>query len=137
MVDLLELSREHFCHPKMGGSHSIKKVLDAVWSEATELWEHPWFRQYHKIGADGAPVDPYLTLVPEVDSDLADTLEEDNAGAGVTDGVGAMRAYQSMLYGKHRDDEAYRDSLAAALYRYCGLDTAAMVMIWSYWLTRG
>ena len=32
-------------------------------------------------------------------------------------------------------DEAHRTQLAEALYRYCGLDTAAMVMIWRYWST--
>jgi hypothetical protein len=45
-----------------------------------------------------------------------------------------MRAYQAMLYGKRRGDEAHRTRLAEALYRYCALDTAAMVMIWKYWL---
>jgi hypothetical protein len=136
LVDLLDLSRAYFCHPKMGGSHSIKRVLDAIWSEASDLWSDPWFRQYYKVDANGAPMDPYLTLARSRDDELADTLDDDNGGIGVTDGVGAMRAYQSMLYGIHRGNETYRDSLAEALYRYCALDTAAMVMIWRYWLQR-
>jgi hypothetical protein len=74
----------------------------------------------------------------DLDLDLGYTEDADEGGlegAGVTDGVGAMRAYQDMLYGRRRGNEAHRARLAEALYRYCGLDTAAMVMIWKYWLT--
>jgi hypothetical protein len=52
---------------------------------------------------------------------------------GVTDGVGAMRAYQDMLYGLNRDNLELRNSMKDALLRYCELDTAAMVMIWKHW----
>ena len=136
LVDMLELSKRYFCHPKMGGSHSIKKVLDSIWSEASELWSHPWFRQYYKAGEDGQPIDPYQTLVrAETTNLLAETSEDDGEGGGVTNGVGAMRAYQDLIYGTKRGNEAHREQLAVDLYRYCGLDTAAMVMIWKYWLT--
>jgi hypothetical protein len=136
LVDMLELSKRYFCHPKMGGSHSIKKVLDAIWSEASVLWSHPWFRQYYKVGADGQPVDPYHTLLrAETSGLLAEMSEDDGESGGVTNGVGAMRAYQDLIYGTKRGDEDHRKQLAIDLYRYCGLDTAAMVMIWKYWLT--
>jgi len=48
----------------------------------------------------------------------------------VNDGVAAMRAYQSLMFGPHRNDVAYADGLRNALLAYCELDTAAMVMIW-------
>ena len=51
----------------------------------------------------------------------------------VTDGVGAMRAYQDMLYGEHKNDLSMRDKMRDSLLRYCGLDTAAMVIIWKHW----
>jgi hypothetical protein len=54
----------------------------------------------------------------------------------VTDGVGAMRAYQDMLFGLNRDNPEIRDSMRDSLLRYCELDTAAMVMIWKYWKHR-
>jgi hypothetical protein len=80
-------------------------------------------------------MDPYKTLAADSDLLLDATIEGDNGGEAVTDGVGAMRAYQELIYGRRRGDEAHRARLAEALYRYCGLDTAAMVMIWRYWLT--
>ncbi len=136
MLDLLKLSQAHYCHPAMNGSHSIKRVLDSIWADGTFLWSDPWFVQYYKVDERGRPMDPYKTLALTDDGlDLAESAEGDNGGDAVTDGVGAMRAYQELLYGRHRGDEAYRDELATALYRYCGLDTAAMVMIWRYWLT--
>ncbi|MFM7083205.1 MAG: DUF2779 domain-containing protein, partial [Actinomycetota bacterium] len=144
IFDLLDVSREFYCHPHMNGSHSIKRVLDSIWPNAEGLWSHPWFSKYYKADGNGRPIDPYKTLVNgDDDLDLDETDEGDEAAEGsspggkpVTDGVGAMRAYQDMLYGKRRGDEAHRARLAEALYRYCGLDTAAMVMIWKYWLSK-
>lgn len=141
IFDLLDVSREFYCHPHMNGSHSIKRVLDSIWPNAEALWSHPWFSEYYKADSSGRPMDPYKTLVNgDDDLNLDETNEGDDAsqdsspgGEPVTDGVGAMRAYQAMLYGKRRGDEAHRARLAEALYRYCGLDTAAMVMIWKYW----
>lgn len=139
LFDLLELSRDFYCHPMMNGGHSIKRVLDAVWSQGEFLWSDSWFSQYYKSDDKGHPMDPYKTLIGD-DGDLdleytEDAEEGGSEGAGVTDGVGAMRAYQDMLYGRRRGDEAHQARLAKALYRYCNLDTAAMVMIWKYWLT--
>jgi hypothetical protein len=72
-------------------------------------------------------------LIPDLD--LAKQLDEtdDSDVDGVTDGVGAMRAYQDMLYGLNRDNLELRNSMKDALLRYCELDTAAMVMIWKHW----
>jgi len=135
IVDLRTLSQANYCHPKMNGSHSIKKVLDAVWATAPHLWSDPWFAKYHQLAEDGRPVDPYRTLlIPDLE--LAKNLvdAEDSVEDGVTDGVGAMRAYQDMLYGFNRDNPELRQTMKAALLRYCELDTAAMVMIWKHWL---
>ena len=137
ILDLLKKSEAHYYHPDMKGSHSIKKVLDAVWSGASELWTHPWFKDYYATDENGRAVDPYNTLVSpdnfEYLGDSADLEDEDDYEAGVTDGVGAMRAYQDMLFGLNRDNPAIRDSMRDSLLRYCELDTAAMVMIWEYW----
>jgi hypothetical protein len=134
IVDLRVLSQINYCHPKMNGSHSIKKVLDAVWATAPHLWSDPWFAKYYQLIDDGQPLDPYQTLlIPDLD--LAKQLDEtdDSDVDGVTDGVGAMRAYQDMLYGLNRDNLELRNSMKDALLRYCELDTAAMVMIWKHW----
>jgi hypothetical protein len=135
VLDMLQLSKRYYCHPAMNGSHSIKRVLDSIWATGDVLWSHPWFAKYYQVDDAGRPRDPYTTLAMDSDLQLNDTIEGDNGGEAVTDGVGAMRAYQELIYGRRRGDEAHRTQLAEALYRYCGLDTAAMVMIWRYWLT--
>ena len=53
--------------------------------------------------------------------------------ATLIDGVDVMRAYQDMLYGEHKNDLSMRDKMRDSLLRYCGLDTAAMVIIWRHW----
>lgn len=137
IVDMLKYSQEFYCHPSMNGSHSIKRVLDAIWSGASFLWSDPWFSQYYLADAENSPIDPYKTLGEGSQSlGLDETADEEGADiSGVTDGVGAMRAYQSLLYGLRRGDENYRNQLIEAMYKYCALDTAAMIMIWRYWLT--
>ena len=133
-MDLLKISQAHYAHPLMRGSHSIKKVLDAMWSDAPHLWGDPWFAEYYRRSSDGRVLDPYSTLAkPPLDIDLGDTDDSDEEA--VTDGVGAMRAYQDMLYGQHKNDLAMRDKMRDSLLRYCGLDTAAMVIIWKHWNT--
>ena len=51
----------------------------------------------------------------------------------VSEGIGAMLAYQEMLYGMSRDDPDARLKYKDLLRQYCRLDTAAMVMIWQHW----
>lgn len=134
VVDLLKISQACYAHPLMRGSHSIKKVLDAIWSDAPHLWSDPWFSQYHRLSSDGSVLDPYATLAKApLGLDLGETDESDESA--VTDGVGAMRAYQDMLYGQHKNDPEVRTKMRDSLLRYCGLDTAAMVIIWKHWCT--
>ena len=52
----------------------------------------------------------------------------------VKNGTGAMRAYEHIRYGLAASDQAARKSMRRQLMRYCELDTAAMVMVWKYWL---
>ena len=133
VVDMLKISQAHYAHPLMRGAHGIKKVLDAIWSNAPHLWADPWFASYFVKDASGNVLDPYRTLAAApIGIDLADASDGDDPDA-VTDGVGAMRAYQDMLYGLHKNDAAMRDKMRDSLFRYCGLDTAAMVIVWKHW----
>jgi hypothetical protein len=132
VVDLLKISEANYCHPLMKGSHSIKKVLDAIWSDAPHLWNDSWFSNYYMMDANGRAIDPYRTLslaTPDMGLNDSDSQETD----AVSDGVAAMRAYQDMLFGMHKNDPAVRDRMRDSLLRYCGLDTAAMVIIWKHW----
>ena len=132
VVDLLKISQAHYAHPLMRGSHSVKKVLDAIWSDAPHLWEHPWFADYYRKSNEGVVLDPYATLgLAPIDINLGESDESDETA--VTDGVGAMRAYQDMLYGRFKNDPTIRDRMRDSLLRYCGLDTAAMVIVWMHW----
>jgi len=52
----------------------------------------------------------------------------------VKNGPGAMLAYEHVRYGLAASDQAARKSIRRQLMRYCELDTAAIVMVWKYWL---
>jgi len=54
---------------------------------------------------------------PNTSGLLAEMSEDDGESGGVTNGVGAMRAYQDLIYGTKRGDEAHREQLAIDLYR--------------------
>lgn len=134
VLDLMKLCFDHYCHPVMGGRYGIKYVLRAIWPESIELRNDPWFAEYVAYDDDGKLLDPYQAL-PEVpfgaaDEDVGVDLEV------VREGVGAMRSYQEMLYGAHRDDLVFRNRQRDLLLQYCKLDTLAMVMIWKHWLAR-
>jgi hypothetical protein len=121
-LDMCDLARHHYYHPRMKGSHSIKAVLPAVWESNPTLRAHPWFSAYA-----GDPSDPYRTL-PSIE--IAEKSER------VKEGTGAIRAYQDMLYGEHKDDLEIRRAWTQLLRRYCELDTMAMVIIWEHWRMR-
>jgi len=38
------------------------------------------------------------------------------------------------MFGSLAQDEARKDTYRKLLLQYCGLDTAAMVMIWMHWM---
>jgi hypothetical protein len=128
LLDLCEVTKNHYFHPKMKGKLSLKAVLPAVWESNPSLHSHPVFSRYFRRDSAGYVVDPYLTLPPLPFSN--DAGEDDEV---VTEGSGAMRAYQEMLYGLSRFDDAARQAWRALLLQYCELDTAAMVMVWLHW----
>lgn len=128
LVDLLLLAKEHYFHPRMKGSLSIKEVLPAVWFEDAELRQHPWLSEYSRE-QNGEVVDPYDTLESLPFPEETDVLEVE----AVREGTAAIRTYQEMLYGVSRSDTEFRDKYKQVLLNYCRLDTLAMVMIWMHW----
>lgn len=120
-VDMLKLCREHYYHPGMGGSNSIKAVLAAVWASSPAVRA----RFAEVMGREGDPVlGPYATLP----SALIGGAQEE-----VAEGTGAIRAYFAMAYGVEKDDPEAADKWARLLLDYCELDTLAMVLIWEHW----
>jgi hypothetical protein len=124
LIDQHKICETEFFHPRMANRTSIKNVLDAVWQEDRQVRE----RFVHWMGDDSyevsAGVGPYECLPPV---QVGGTLLE------VAEGTGAMRAYQAMLYGAEREDEATKAAWVELLRRYCKLDTLAMVLIWDHW----
>ena len=120
-VDMLKLCREHYYHPGMGGSNSIKAVLAAGWASSPAVRA-----RFAEIkGREGDPVlGPYATLPPAL---IGGAQEE------VAEGTGAIRAYFAMTYGVEKDDPDAADKWARLLLDYCELDTLAMVLIWEHW----
>jgi hypothetical protein len=124
--DLHALALKHYFHPHMLGRTSIKVVLPAVWQTSEPVRQHPWFADYLRIDERGQPMDPYQTL-PALPLGEADEEE------AVTEGTGAIRIYQDLIFRKVEDPQ-FRANREQLLKQYCKLDTLAMVMIWKHWL---
>jgi len=123
MIDMCKLTREHYFHPAMKGSNSLKAVLPAVWNNNSYLHEIPYLKQY--VHYENAKVlNPYKTLEK---IDIADKAEV------IREGTGAMRAYQEMIFGLSAKDPAIRQNWKNLLLQYCKLDTMAMVIVWLHW----
>jgi hypothetical protein len=121
VLDLEKLTKSDFCHPGMHGSTSIKPVLSALWQSDPAM--RAQFTAWTGLPADKA-TGPYAALPPDEIAGIPQDVHE---------GTGAMRAYQEMMYGEHRNDPAAKDGWSRLLRQYCQLDTLAMVLIWEYW----
>ena len=152
MIDLCALVKKYFYHPLTKGSNSIKKVLPAVLNESKYLQAKYSKPVYGAVGgikslnfknkvwiefdSDKKTVkDPYK-LLPSIFSSIelnneVNNFIEQNDMEELADGGAAMMAYNMLQM-----TEGFltvTDALGAALYKYCELDTLAMVMILEYW----
>ena len=145
LVDLgLHVTHPLVFLPGTKGSSSIKKVLPAILG-ASEMLQARYgapvygatgqtaslnFRDQAWVRFDerGRVCDPYSLLAGRFNDAELDELEdaEENSPA-VANGGAAMVAY-SLLQGDLLDVAA-RDKLTRQLFRYCELDTLAMVMV--------
>lgn len=126
VVDLLNLAKDHYFHPLMGGSLSVKYALRAAWTSNNKLRANPVFAKYVKTDEHGRLLDPYLSLPPLPIGEKEEVVQE---------GTGAMRVYQEMMFGFVKEDATRRESYRKLLLQYCELDTLAMVFLWTHWLT--
>jgi len=124
LIDMNNLTLNHYFHPYMKGKTSIKKVLPAIWNHFPYLHQIPFFKDYSARDFEGGIIDPYDTLK----ADLIITDEED-AVAGGTD---AMRAYQRIRFDE-TITSTQKDEIKRQLLEYCKLDTMAMVIIAHHW----
>ncbi|MDX2127864.1 MAG: DUF2779 domain-containing protein [Chloroherpetonaceae bacterium] len=126
MVDMNKLCFDYFFHPMMKGSTSIKAVLPAVWKDGVFLHELSWLKKYVKV-EKGEVLSPYKAL---------ESIEIFERAERVEEGMGAMRAYEEMIYGRSAAHPEKKQKWEQLLLEYCKLDTLAMVIIWKYWLNK-
>ena len=139
-VDLNALAGSYYFHPLMKGKTSIKWVLPAVISSINSPRIKNWLENFepginlYKEDKKGIPIDPYELLPPlEIYEAAEKEAELSTNDEFVNEGTGAMRAYEDIMLGLSRGNENLKKNYAAALLRYCKLDTLAMVIIWEYW----
>jgi hypothetical protein len=130
ILDMNKLTLDYYFHPRMGGRTSIKVTLPAVLQAFSSSRIKSWLEQenLYERKEGGEVTDPYK-LLPEP------MPIYDGKRIKVAEGSGAMLAYQDMLYGIHKDNEAVKNQYVDALKRYCKLDTLAMVIIWEHWMS--
>lgn len=141
MVDLYEIVKDFYYSPSTNGKISIKNILPAILNDCEELRN-----KYSKGGLYGKELEikslnfddhvwlqeefnnnPYKTLPVISDINLDDNIEEDDEFNSIADGGAALVAYNYLQY-SHINEEK-RVAMRNGLFRYCELDTMAMVMI--------
>ena len=147
MVDLFKLVTAYYYSPHAKGSNSIKAILPAIIKESDFLQQKYGVRglygsdleisslnfENHCWITDGL-TNPYKTLpqvFPDYDNDMIDSVEPIETLKELSDGGAALTAYNYLQYSNVSDEQ--RESLKQALYKYCELDTMAMVMIVESW----
>lgn len=156
MVDMEELVKECFLHPgEMKGRTSIKVVLPAVLN-SSEFLQNKYSKPIYgteikscnysgknqaitwvnkESGSDRID-NPYHQLeIIEKDilksagvSDEEYSAIKNELGDAVANGGAALSAYSKLQY----TDKTATEALKNSLFRYCELDTMAMVLIWEF-----
>lgn len=129
-VDMNKIALENYFHPLMKGKTSIKWTLPAVLNSnesdlIENLLEHfePGISLLKK-DENNKIINPYKLLPP---LDIYDNAEI------ISDGTGAMSAYEDIIFGLRKGNAEELEKYRNALLRYCKLDTLAMVIIWMHW----
>ena len=149
MIDMAEMVRSYYWHPDMKGSNSIKQVLPAIMNDSDFIkgkYSKPIYGidnevkslnfSNHKwviLDKNNRVVDPYKNLpdLPELLPDGLRKIEYLYSNNKLADGGAAMTAWAFMQFGDMGMEE--KESISAALKRYCELDTMAMVIIMEAW----
>ncbi len=131
MLDLCDLVKRYYYHPKTQGSNSIKFVLPAIIAESKAVQKK--FSEWITFDEAGNPKDPYKLLGPLLEGYDNDQIEELLfQGEDIKDGGAASTAYAMMQFTQMSQME--RERILKALLKYCHLDTLAMVMLAVHWL---
>ena len=147
MVDLFKLVTAYYYSPHAKGSNSIKAILPAIISESAFLkkkygredlygkdLEIPSLNFSNHCWIIDGLTNPYKTLpqvFPDYDNDMIDSVEPIETLKELSDGGAALTAYNYLQYSNVSEEQ--REYLQQALFKYCELDTMAMVMIMEAW----
>lgn len=145
MIDLWDLVKRFYYHPRMKGSNSIKDVLPTVMESVVirdkyskPVYGDPMYSKSHNFskmqwvvmdetGRIKSPYDLLPKLFEGIDEEKLDTFIADE---DLAEGGAAMMAYCRMQFTEMSGTE--RDKICEGLLRYCELDTLAMVMLYEY-----
>jgi hypothetical protein len=150
MVDLCDVAARLYFHHSTKGSSSLKKVLPSL-MQCSAFLKGRYARAIYGRGAaitslnfdppvawwqerGGEVQDPY-TLLPPLFDDISLADQERLEWAlpeGIDEGGAAMVAYARLQF--EGMSAPMRERICSALYKYCELDTLAMVMAIEAWL---
>ena len=145
MVDLRLIILDYYYNPLTRGSNSIKAVLPAILNSCNFLKDkyskpiseinltsinfddqHLWIQI-----KDQKVINPYKLLPPIFNQFGKEELEHFISGLDtISDGGAALTAYSKLQFVDMSEKE--RDSIKKSLFKYCELDTLAMVMIYEH-----
>lgn len=148
MVDLLELVKQYIYLPETRGSNSIKYVLPAILS-ASELLKKKYAKSIGLVSGgltslnfpqdwvwlrededSGRVIDPYKMLPPVFDGYGIELDERIASFESLNNGGAALTAYAKLQFEELPLQEV--EMIKSALFKYCELDTLAMVMLVEY-----
>ena len=149
VLDMEKLAKQYYFHPYTNGRTSIKPTLPAAMNAAKSLVIKVWLETFTESinlykEENGEIINPYNLLpalpITTINNEKIEDGEDDSAVAGsddyhIKEGGAAMRAYQDMMYGFAKNDDAKKKIIEEGLKKYCQLDTLAMVIIWHHWKT--
>jgi hypothetical protein len=145
MVDLWDLVVRFYYSPFAEGSNSLKQILPAAINDSVMLkdkYSQPVYGKTKEVTSLNFDVkiwideaygnDPYKTLQPVFEGFRNEQLDEAFSEFDeLADGGAAMMAYAKLQF--FSTNEEQREAIRQALFRYCELDTLAMVMLWEFW----
>ena len=145
MVDLWDLVLRFYYSPHAGGSNSLKQILPAAIHDSgllKEKYSQPVCGKNREVTSlnfdskvwidEAYRNDPYKTL-PEVFEGFSNEQLDQvfSEFEELKDGGAAMMAYAKLQFFNTNEDQ--REAIKQALFKYCELDTLAMVMLWEFW----
>ena len=145
MVDLRLIILDYYYNPLTKGSNSIKAVLPAILNSCNFL-KNKYSKPISEINLtsinfddhhlwiqikDQTVINPYKLLPPIFNQFGEEELEHLISGLDtISDGGAALTAYSKLQFVDMSKKE--RDSIKKSLFKYCELDTLAMVMIYEH-----